>query len=135
MTFIESILELQHCNNCNNTICCSQITFFLKSVGCMQHFYYLCRRLGYARWCKTPTLDARFLILMIIQKNPLADDSAGGGGILFYMPMHEVAPRAVTIAVAILAIICTMNFRVSFLLIMFLIVSLVRLASPRIVNG
>ena len=56
-------------------------------------------------------------------------------GILFYMPMQLVAPRAVTIAVAILAIICTMNFRVSFLLIMFLIVSLVRLASPRIVNG
>ena len=53
---------------------------------------------------------------MIIQKNPLADDSAGG--ILFYMPMQLVAPRAVTIAVAILAIICTMNFRVSFLLIM-----------------
>ena len=44
-------------------------------------------------------------------------------GILFYMPMHEVAPRAVTIAVAILAIICTMNFRVSFLLIMLLIVN------------
>ena len=39
------------------------------------------------------------------------------------MPMHEVAPRAVTIAVAILAIICTMNFRVSFLLIMLLIVN------------
>ena len=54
---------------------------------------------------------------MIIQKNPLADDSAGG--ILFYMPMQLVVPRAVTIAVAILAIICTMNFRVSFLLIMF----------------
>ena len=44
-------------------------------------------------------------------------------GILFYMPMHEVVPRAVTIAVAILAIICTMNFRVSFLLIMLLIVN------------
>ena len=41
------------------------------------------------------------------------------GGILFYMPMQLVVPRAVTIAVAILAIICTMNFRVSFLLIMF----------------
>ena len=53
---------------------------------------------------------------MIIQRNPLADDSAGG--ILFYMPMQLVVPRAVTIAVAILAIICTMNFRVSFLLIM-----------------
>ena len=35
------------------------------------------------------------------------------------MPMQLVVPRAVTIAVAILAIICTMNFRVSFLLIMF----------------
>ena len=37
----------------------------------------------------------------------------------FYMaPMHDVAPRAVTIAVAILAIICTMNFNVSFFVIM-----------------
>ena len=54
---------------------------------------------------------------MIIQKNPPADGSAGG--FLFYMPMQLVAPRAVTIAVAILAIICTMNFRVSFLLITF----------------
>ena len=33
-----------------------------------------------------------------------------------YMPMHDVAPRAVTIAVAIDAIICTMNLMVSFLL-------------------
>ena len=33
--------------------------------------------------------------------------------------MQLVAPRAVTIAVAILAIICTMNFPVSLLLIMF----------------
>ena len=39
--------------------------------------------------------------------------------ILTYMPMQLVAPRAVTIAVAILAIICTMNFTVSLLLIMF----------------
>ena len=39
--------------------------------------------------------------------------------ILTYKPMQLVAPRAVTIAVAILAIICTMNFNVSFLLIMF----------------
>ena len=31
----------------------------------------------------------------------------------FYMPMHEVAPSAVTIAVAIDAIICTMNLMVS----------------------
>ena len=30
-----------------------------------------------------------------------------------YMPMQLVAPRAVTIAVAILAIICTMNLMVS----------------------
>ena len=33
----------------------------------------------------------------------------------FYAPMHDVAPRAVTIAVAIDAIICTMNLIVSFL--------------------
>ena len=33
--------------------------------------------------------------------------------ILFYMPIHDVAPRAVTIAVAIDAIICTMNLIVS----------------------
>ena len=39
------------------------------------------------------------------------------GEFLFYMPMHEVVPRAVTIAVAILAIIWMMNFKVSFLLI------------------
>ena len=37
----------------------------------------------------------------------------------FYMPMHDVAPRAVTIAVAIDAIICTINLTVSLLLIMF----------------
>jgi hypothetical protein len=51
--------------------------------------------------------------------------------------MHDVAPRAVTIAVAILAIICTMNFIVSFFVIAFnvIIVSLVRLASPRMFNG
>ena len=35
------------------------------------------------------------------------------------MPMHDVAPSAVTIAVAIDAIICTMNLMVSLLLIMF----------------
>ena len=41
---------------------------------------------------------------------------------LFYMaPMHDVAPSAVTIAVAILAIICTMNFNVSFLVIMVMV--------------
>ena len=37
--------------------------------------------------------------------------------ILTYKPMQLVAPRAVTIAVAMLAIICTINFNVSFLLI------------------
>ena len=36
---------------------------------------------------------------------------------LFYTLMQLVAPRAVTIAVAILAIICTMNFNVSFFVI------------------
>ena len=36
-----------------------------------------------------------------------------------YMPMHDVAPSAVTIAVAILAIICTMNLMVSLLVIIF----------------
>ena len=35
-------------------------------------------------------------------------------GLFFcYIPMHDVAPRAVTIAVAIDAIICTMNLMVS----------------------
>ncbi len=44
---------------------------------------------------------------------------ASAGPWLFYMaPMHDVAPRAVTIAVAILAIICTINFNVSFFVIM-----------------
>ena len=43
------------------------------------------------------------------------------GGVLkfFYTPMHDVVPRAVTIAVAIDAIICTMNLMVSLLVIMF----------------
>ena len=35
-----------------------------------------------------------------------------------YAPMHDVAPSAVTIAVAILAIICTMNLMVSLLVIL-----------------
>ena len=39
------------------------------------------------------------------------------GGRFFYMPMQLVAPRAVTIAVAILAIICMINLMVSFLVI------------------
>jgi hypothetical protein len=38
-----------------------------------------------------------------------------------YAPMQLVAPRAVTIAVAILAIIWMMNFSVSFLLIAYLL--------------
>ena len=33
---------------------------------------------------------------------------------LCYIPMHDVAPRAVTIAVATDAMICTMNLMVSF---------------------
>jgi hypothetical protein len=37
---------------------------------------------------------------------------------MFYTPMQLVAPSAVTIAVAILAIICTINFNVSFFVIM-----------------
>ena len=36
-----------------------------------------------------------------------------GGSFLSYIPMQLVAPRAVTIAVAIDAIICTMNLMVS----------------------
>ena len=36
---------------------------------------------------------------------------------IYMAPMHDVAPRAVTIAVAILAIICTINFNVSFFVI------------------
>ena len=34
-----------------------------------------------------------------------------------YMPMHDVAPSAVTMAVATDAMICTMNLNVSLLLI------------------
>lgn len=34
---------------------------------------------------------------------------------LCYIPIHDVAPRAVTIAVATDAIICTINFSVSLL--------------------
>ena len=42
-------------------------------------------------------------------------------GLLFcYIPMHDVAPRAVTIAVATDAMICTINLSVS-LLVMVLI--------------
>ena len=36
---------------------------------------------------------------------------------IYMAPMQLVAPRAVTIAVAILAIICTINFNVSFFVI------------------
>ena len=44
---------------------------------------------------------------------------ASAGPWLFYMaPIQLVAPSAVTIAVAILAIICTINFNVSFFVIM-----------------
>ena len=35
---------------------------------------------------------------------------------LFYAPTHDVAPRAVTMAVATDAMICTINLMVSFLL-------------------
>ena len=38
---------------------------------------------------------------------------------MFHAATQLVAPSAVTIAVAILAIICTMNFNVSFLVIVF----------------
>ena len=44
-------------------------------------------------------------------------------------PMHEVVPSAVTIAVAMLAIICTMNLMVSFLLIIHLLSCLVHVAA------
>ena len=37
---------------------------------------------------------------------------------IYMAPMQLVAPSAVTIAVAILAIICTINFNVSFFVIM-----------------
>jgi hypothetical protein len=37
------------------------------------------------------------------------------------MPMQLVAPRAVTIAVAILAIICTINLMVSFFVIILMV--------------
>lgn len=36
----------------------------------------------------------------------------------FHAPMHEVAPRAVRIAVAMEAMICTIHFTVSFFVIM-----------------
>ena len=36
-----------------------------------------------------------------------------------HWPIHDVAPSAVTIAVAILAIICTMNLMVSLFVIIF----------------
>ena len=37
----------------------------------------------------------------------------------FYMPMHEVAPSAVTMAVATDAMICTMNLNVSLFVIVY----------------
>ncbi len=42
-------------------------------------------------------------------------------GFSFYAPTHDVAPRAVRIAVAIDAINCTRNLAVSFLLIKYLL--------------
>ena len=42
-----------------------------------------------------------------------ATQSRVAAAFFLYMPMQLVAPRAVTIAVAILAIICTMNLMVS----------------------
>ena len=51
---------------------------------------------------------------------------ASAGPWLFYIaPMHDVAPSAVTIAVAMLAIIWMMNLNVSFLLITHLLACLV----------
>jgi hypothetical protein len=50
---------------------------------------------------------------------PSSFSFCSAGPWLFYIvPMQLVAPSAVTIAVAILAIICTMNFNVSFFVIM-----------------
>ncbi len=42
---------------------------------------------------------------------------AAGASLWSYAPTHDVAPRAVSIADAIDAISCTMNFAVSFLVI------------------
>ena len=47
-------------------------------------------------------------------------------GIFFYAPTHDVAPSAVTIAVATDAMICMINLMVSFLL----IILMFRSASP-----
>ena len=52
----------------------------------------------------------------IATKNPRRN----GGDFFFYAPMQLVAPRAVTIAVAILAIICTMNLMVSLFVMVFI---------------
>ena len=54
--------------------------------------------------------------------------------IRFYMPIHEVAPRAVRMADAIEAISCTINLAVSFLVIAYLL-SLVVAASGLVVIG
>ena len=48
----------------------------------------------------------------------VADHASAGPGLFYMPPTQLVAPRAVTIAVAILAIICTMNLIVSFFVIM-----------------
>ena len=53
-------------------------------------------------------------IWQVVQENPLHFLKII---IICYMPMQLVAPRAVTIAVAIDAIICTMNLMVSLLVI------------------
>ena len=45
------------------------------------------------------------------------------GFFIFYAPTHDVAPSAVSIADAIDAISCTMNFAVSFLVIVYLLSS------------
>ena len=52
------------------------------------------------------------------EKNPLPGSLARERN-LFYAPTHDVAPSAVTMAVATDAMICTINLMVSFLLIMF----------------
>jgi len=63
---------------------------------------------------------SRLSFHFVIQRS-LPRISEAGISSFSYAPMQLVAPRAVTIAVAILAIICTMNLTVSLFVINYLL--------------
>ena len=59
-----------------------------------------------------------YLRIFVVEKRRAPPRIIEAGFLLFsYAPTHDAAPRAVRMAVATDAMICTMNFSVSFLLI------------------